>query len=463
MLTLFDYDHRKRRRDFLKIGAGGAAAWMMSSLMGNSVNANDLASLVKDRAVVFLFLHGGPSQIETFDPKMTAPQGIRSATGEVATRIPGVTFGGTFPKLAGLADKFSIIRSFQAGDGNHDIKPIVGKSTRGANLGSLFTRICGANHPITGMPRNVALFPRAVDPSTQPGTTSFGNFSSTGTLGSAYAPFQPGAGGDAQTALQLALPRERFDDRQSLLTNLDRLRRTVDANGAVQGLDRFQQQAFTAILGGVSRAFEWEREDRKTIERYDTAPLVHPESISRKWNNYNNYVDNVKSLGKLLLLSRRLCEAGSGFVMVTTNFVWDMHSDVNNAGVEEGMQYMGWPLDHAVSAFIEDLEQRGLSDKIMLVVTGEMGRTPRINDRGGRDHWGDLTPLLVYGGGTKGGQVIGHSSRDAGSPASEPIRNEHLVSTVLHSLMDVGRLRTLTGVPDDIIRATSADPIPGLM
>ena len=159
-----------------------------------------------------------------------------------------------------------------------------------------------------------------------------------------------------------------------------------------------------------------------------------------------------------------MCESGCGFVTVTTNFVWDMHADVNNATVEEGMQYMGWPLDYAVSALIEDLESRGLDDRIMLVVTGEMGRTPKINAKGGRDHWGGLTPLMVYGGGLKGGQVIGQSTTDASAPASTPIRLEHLVATVMHNLLDMGKLRTMTGIPNDLLRSmTAAEPIEELV
>src|SRR5207249_4572831 len=139
-------------------------------------------------------------------------------------------------------------------------------------------------------------------------------------------------------------------------------------------------------------------------------------------------------------LARRLCERSCGFVPVTTSFVWDMHADVNNATMVEGMGYMGRPLDHALSAFIEDVEARGLSEKILLVVCGEMGRTPRINKKGGRDHWGNLGPLLLYGGGLKMGQVIGQSTRDAGSPNTEPVRIRHLVATVLHTLLDVGQV-----------------------
>jgi uncharacterized protein (DUF1501 family) len=190
---------------------------------------------------------------------------------------------------------------------------------------------------------------------------------------------------------------------------------------------------------------------------------VRPDQISKAWNNYNNYVDNAKSLGKLLLLARRLCEAGCGFVTVTTNFVWDMHADVNNATIDEGMQYMGQPFDHAVSAFIEDTHARGLDDKILLVCSGEMGRTPKINARGGRDHWGGLTPLLLSGGGLNMGQVIGQSTRDAGEPHTEPLGIEHLLATIMHTLIDVGELRIRRSVPTDVARAiTGPSVIPGV-
>src|SRR5262249_36765115 len=159
------------------------------------------------------------------------------------------------------------------------------------------------------------------------------------------------------------------------------------------------------------------------------------------------YVDNAKALGKLLLLARRLCERGCGFVTVTTNFVWDMHADVNNAGVAEGMRYMGQPLDHAVAAFLEDVAVRGLSGPIPLVVCGEMGRTPKINKNGGRDHWGNLAPLLLAGGGLKMGQVVGHSDHEAGTPQSDPVRIPNLVATILHRLFDVGELRVVRGMP----------------
>jgi uncharacterized protein (DUF1501 family) len=162
------------------------------------------------------------------------------------------------------------------------------------------------------------------------------------------------------------------------------------------------------------------------------------------------------------LLARRLCERGCGFVTVTTNFVWDMHADSNNAGVAEGMRYMGLPMDHAISAFLEDVEARGLSDRILLVCCGEMGRTPRINKNGGRDHWGNLAPLLLAGGGLNMGQVIGRSTRNGGEPATQPVTIQNLVATIMHTLFDVGKLRVQRGLPLQMLPLTEWQPIAGL-
>jgi hypothetical protein len=441
------------------MGLGGLA---LSSLPGSGAFAAN-SRLVTGRSVIFLFLHGGPSQIETFDPKMTAPSGIRSATGELSTRIPGITFGGTFPKLAQRADQFSIVRSFTTGDAIHDIKPVVGRATAGANLGTLYARVVGSNHPLTGMPTNAALFPQSVEPSCQPAQKQFGNFESTGNLGSAFAPFVPGAGGDLQQDMQLAIPLNRLGDRRLLLSELDRARLTLAGKGSSAGLDHLREQAFSTIMGGVAGAFDLSKEDPRTIARYDTSHLMTADQIDRKWKNHKFYADHVATLGRLLLMARRLCEAGCGFVTVTTNFVWDNHADVNNAGSAEGLRYCGIPLDHAVAAFLDDVAERGLSEKILLVCCGEMGRTPRINKNGGRDHWGNLAPLLLAGGRLKMGQVIGRSTRDAGEPASEPVRIPNLVATIVHSLFDIGELRVTRGVPNEVLQAaTTVEPIAGL-
>jgi uncharacterized protein (DUF1501 family) len=221
-----------------------------------------------------------------------------------------------------------------------------------------------------------------------------------------------------------------------------------------------RDQAYRLLTGGLADAFDLSREDPRLVARYDTAPLVRPDAISRAWKNYDHYVDNAKTLGKLLLQARRLCERGCGFVTVTTSFVWDMHADENNAPMEEGMRYMGAPLDHALSALVEDIHARGLQDKVLLVACGEMGRTPRLNAKGGRDHWGNLGPLLFCGGGLPMGRVIGRSSRDGSEPASEPVTPKHLVATLLGTLFDIGQLRLVPNLPREFSQtAASWEPI----
>ena len=389
-----------------RVGLGGL---QLTDLLHGKAYADSGTSLLKDKAVIFLFLHGGPSQTSTFDPKMTAPAGIQSATGELHTKIPGITLGGRFPKQSAQADKFSVVRSFVTGDGNHNIKPIVGRDTLKAIPGSLYARVQGTNRPGSGIPTNVALFPKAVVEGAQPAVTNFGDFISAGILVNGYRPFVPGAQGEVLENMRLQFDRHHLDDRRHLLKGRDLIRRSMDLYGVLIELDRIQQQVFDTSVGRVAEAFDLSREHPETIARYDTASMLRPDGINRHWNNHKSYVDNVQSLGKLLLLARRLCEAGCGFVTVTTNFVWDIHSDANNAD-EEGMCYMSGLLDQALSAFIEDLYQRGMDDRIMLVACGEMGRTPRINDRGGRNHWGGMAPLLITGGGSKMGQVVGQSA-----------------------------------------------------
>jgi hypothetical protein len=447
------------RRTFLRVGTLGLGGLSLAHLLGARAAAGDTTALT-DRAVIFLFQHGGPSQFETFDPKMTAPADIRSTTGEIDTTLPGITFGSTFPRLAKLAHKLAVVRSYVPGDANHDAKPIVHPETLGANLGSFYARVAGLNHPATGIPTNVLLYPQALGPGAQPPVQGLGNFPATGPLGNAYAPFMPGGGGSLQKDMRLTIARDRLDDRRALLTRLDNLRREVDRTGSMEAMDRYTAQAFDVILRGVANAFDLSKEDPKLVDRYDTAPLVNSDAIRKKWNNRKYYLDHARSVGKLLLLARRLCEAGCGFVTINTNFVWDMHSDVNNAPPAEAMPYVGGPFDHAVSALIEDLEQRGLSDRILLVCCGEMGRTPRINKNGGRDHWGNLGPLLLYGGGLHGGRVIGSSTRDGGEPASEPVTVRNLIATIMHVLFNVGEVRLLPGINGDVSRViTEGEPI----
>jgi uncharacterized protein (DUF1501 family) len=445
------------RREFLRVGSLALGGFTLADLA--AARAAEGENLLTGKSVVFLFMHGGPPQIETFDPKMGAPSEIRSVTGEVKTSLPGVSYGSTFPQLARLAHKTAVVRSFVTGDGNHNIKPLVCPDTYGANPGSIFARVAGNNHFRTGVPTNIALFPRAVNPDAQPANHSFGNFLSPGKFGAAYVPFEPGGGGQLQKDMTLAIAKDRLGDRRELLQRLDDLQRAFEAGAGGEGTDPFREQAFGMLLAGVSKAFDLSAESPRLIERYDTSKLIAADNVSSKWKNRKNYLDHIHSLGRQMLLARKLCEAGCGFVTVTTNFVWDFHADENNATVQEGLRYVGAPFDHAVSAFIEDVESRGLGNKILLIACGEMGRTPKINKNGGRDHWGGLAPLLIYGGGLKMGQVIGDSTRDGGEPNAAPVTPRHLMATIAHTLFDLGRLRVARGLPDEIVKLTEYDPI----
>jgi hypothetical protein len=459
-----DTASRLGRREFLRIGGLGLGGMTLADQIGLQAALRNGSSAVKDRSVIFLFMHGGPSQFETFDPKMDAAAEIRSATGEIRTTLPGITFGGTFQKLARIADKFSVVRSFVTGDGVHDIKTIVGKDTLKANIGSLYSRVAGPLNRESGMPTNVALFPQAVASGTMPPFLKFGDFTSGGEMGSAYRPFVPGAGGSAQADMTLSLPLDRLEDRRALLTSLDSWKREMDYSALVEGMAANQQMAFDVLRRGVSDAFDLSKEDPRLVARYDTAALLPKARINPQWKNIDHYADNAASLGKLLLLARRLCERGAGFVTVTTSFVWDMHADANNAPMTTGMDYVGRPFDHAVSALIEDIESRGLREKILLVCCGEMGRTPRINARGGRDHWGNLAPLMIYGGGLSMGQVIGQSARDGGEPSDNPVTIPDLIATIMNTLVDVGQVRLMEGMPNNLISLLGrGTPIRGLV
>lgn len=468
MLSFMDNRRGRSRRSFLRVGSLALGGLALPQLLAAKAAGATNAKVLRDKAVVFLFMHGGPSQIETFDPKMSAPAEIRSVTGEVQTTMPGVTFGGTFPRLAERAKRLAIVRSFSfEGRGNHDLRPLIGPETFDAHLGSIYASVAGTNRPDSGMPNNVMLFPRSVDPTSSPYSEAYGRFDRTGSLGAAYAPLIPGtvsSGGSMQQDMRLTLSRDRLDDRRQLLASLDGVKRQLQ----VPGVDDYRRQAFETILGGAEQAFDLSRENPRTIEKYDTSRLFNPESVrlgpdGKQKGFFRNYVDHGKTLGKELLLARRLVEAGCGFVALTSNFVWDMHADGNNPRVEAGMNFSGTVFDHAVSVFLDDLRDRGLADKVLVVAVGEMGRSPKIDENGGRTHWHKSAALMLSGGGLPMGQVIGQSTRDAGQPATEPMTVAHLYATIFHTLFDVGQLRIQQGVSREVLNvATAAEPISGL-
>jgi uncharacterized protein (DUF1501 family) len=450
MLTLSDRKPNRTcsgtsRRDFLKIGALGLGGLTLPNLLAAKAAA---PQAVHDKAVVLLFLQGGPPQHETFDPHMEAPEEYRCATGEVKTKLPGVSFGSTFPKLAAMADRLAVVRSYQSRNGGHTYGEVLSANNSAkATVSAISAYLGGTVNATTGIPNNVVVLPEAV----KEGLKLKGNFetgalptlTTPGILGSQYEAFNPVGGAAMKKAMELRLPTEQFEDRKKLLAAFDDARRESELSFA--RVDKFQQQAFDIIARGVGEAFDVSREDEKVAEKYDTTKLFNME----EWTKYVNMNRTSNLLGRQMLLARRLVENGVGFVTVS-DCGWDLHADGNSAKGMTAMEVLGRQVDHAVAAFLDDLRDRGMEDRVLLVVTGEMGRSPKLNKKGGRDHWGDLTPLLIAGGGMKVGQVIGKSDGQGGRPATDPLTPPNLVATILHFLFDVPQLRLRTDIPRDL-------------
>jgi len=447
----------------LKIGALGLGGLTLPNMLAAGALAAGSKPAVSGKSVVLLFLHGGPPHIELFDPKMTAPSEIRSITGEVQTNLPGITFGGTFPQLATLADKFTVVRSYGSKNSGHTYGRVVsGDNPTKAAMSAIYAKIAGNNHPTTGMPRNVHILPEAIQEDLKLDsnfeTSALPTVVTAGSLGKTYQAFDPSGGGPLTEAMQLRIAEQRLTDRRHLLTGLDQLRRRVDDSKLLDRVDNYQQQAFEMITRGIADAFDLSKEDPATLAKYDTTGIFKMDELTR----YYDMRRATNLLGHQMLLARRLCEAGCGFVTVS-DCGWDYHANNNSPKQMAGIWPMGNQVDHAVAAFIRDLHERGLQDDILLVVTGEMGRTPRINKNGGRDHYGELTSLLLAGGGLKTGGVIGQSDRTASRPNSTPYTPKELLGTIVHTLFNVDVLRVARGVPRDLLSVIeSSRPIDGL-
>lgn len=445
------------RREFLRVGALSLGGLSLPGFL----QASD-ASFVYDKAVVMLNLQGGPSQHETFDPKMDAPSDIRSVFGETHTSLPGVRFGSDLKRLAKLADRMAIVRSYRHGIGSHGpaaLHVAAGGNPTGACMGSLYANAAGLTNPRTGLPRNTILIPKAIGEEFKDLNAVPSRVTDTGSLSSTFKAFDPSNGGTLLEDMKLNIPAGRFDDRKALLSELDRLRRFADQK--VENSSTFEQQAMDIVLRGVGEAFNLANEDPRTLDRYDTGH-IKPSAAVQARNSYAKMFSPI-ALGKQMLMARRLVEAGCGFVTVTCTG-WDMHGGGKEYTIADGIPVQTAAVDKAASAFIEDIIDRGLYEKVLLVITGEFGRTPKINKNGGRDHWGNLCPLVFVGGGLKMGQVIGESDRQGGAPISNPVSSSHLLGTIMHTLLDVGELRTRVGLAPEVINAiTAGQPIPQLV
>ena len=424
------------RRRFIECSlfAGSAGLSLADVLRLRAANSRP-GSSTKETAVIQIWLGGGPSQFETFDPKPAAPIEFRGPYGSISTPMPGVRYCETMPRTAQVIDRTAIIRTVSHTTNGH---------LEGAHwLSTGYRRAGQTYYPSTGA--IASRFRGPVRPGLPPYVRISEEFTrnptiaavmGAGYLGAAHAgfvvrqdPFQSDYDARkierATANLKLAddLTLARTVDRQSLLAELDRLRRNIDATGEIAGVDEFNRSALQIVTSGAARkAFDLSRESRATRERYGT----------HRW-------------GQMGLLARRLVESGVTFVTMNTgpdSLCWDWHRNIVNDkrpadgsdGPSRGMDISGPPLDQMLAALVADLYERGLDKRVLLLVWGEFGRTPRINATGGRDHWGALMSILMAGGGLRVGQVIGESTRKGEAPANRPVHPNDVLTMVYRHL-----------------------------
>ncbi len=412
------------RRGAIQAGVLTAAGLSLPDLFRNKAEA---ASTTNDKSVILIWLDGGPSHLESYDPKPEAPAEYRGPFRAVATNTPGIQISETLTGQAKLTDKMAILRSIHHDTGDHFAAAhwmLTGRfGSTSANkdqvfpsVGSYVSRVCGGR--LSGIPPYVGL-PAAQSIYIYPG------YQGAAYLGSTYDPFdvQPNQKylGHSYTA-EIKRPEcldnftiadsGRFQGRLGLLDHLDGVRRQLDRDGMMDSMDRYQQQAVDLMLGGHARdAFDMEQEDPKVRERYGPGP----------WGHYT-------------CMARRLVAAGVRFVTVDMPH-WDHHSNI-----EKGHGSSMRAMDRAVSALIEDLDARGMLDDVLVLVMGEFSRTPRLNSGQpgipipGRDHWGNAISAMLAGGGIRGGQVVGATSHKGEYPVERPLKPGDLLATVYHLL-----------------------------
>lgn len=431
------------RRDFLTIGALGFGGLTLADLLRLEATAGIGSSR---KAVINIHLDGGPSQLDTIDPKPDAPSEIRGPFAAIATRLPGVQISELLPKLAARADRLVLVRSLIGSAGAHDafqcqsgyrkrdLESLGGRPALGCVVSKLLST------PRDPVPAFVDLLQ---------GRALVRNSARPGFLGPSYQPFRPDIshlferqlepgmknelkrlGGEHSIRLKLdaQLSAGRLDSRQSLLASLDRVRRQVDSSGMMDAMDRFHQQAIGILTSGaLADALDFEKEDPRMLDRY-TAPQ------SDRGKKF--YTAEGPAAARKFLLARRLIEAGVRCVSVSISD-FDTHSDNFPR-----MRHLLPTLDHGLSVLLDDLSDRGMLDDVTVVAWGEFGRTPRIDAKtGGRHHWPQVSPAILAGGGISAGQVIGATDREAGAPTSRPVHYKDIIATLYRNLgLDARRL-----------------------
>src|SRR5579871_6293699 len=397
------------RRSFLRVGFLGMAGLSLADHLRMQAAAREAGRATKDTAVILFYMNGGPSHIDTYDPKPDAPLEFRGEFKAIPTNVPGIYVSEHLPKQARLMDKMAIVRSLTHSNAGHGMAshwmmtgyapPLEISDNLNPSCGSITARMRGANAP--RLPAYVCL------PNQPPSANA-------AYLGVAYNPFSPGGDPNApdfqvrDLRLTSRVDMERFKDRRGLREGLDKLRRQRDIEGVAEGYDRFYHDAFDIVTSeDCKKAFNLEKEEPRLRDRYGR-----------------------DTFGQSALLARRLIEAGVTFVAVDTTYGWDTHGD--NFQILRATNLP--PFDRTVSALIADLHDRGLDKRVLVVCYGEFGRTPRVNGTAGRDHWPGAMFAVMAGGGLKMGQVIGSTDGRGEYPRTRPVGPQDVLATMYHVL-----------------------------
>ena len=422
------------RRSVLRIGSLGFTAGLSLADILRASNAKTDST----KSVIMVYLCGGPTQFETFDPKPNAPVEIRGSFQPTATKIPGIQYCELLPRLSAINDKFSIIRSlvgmenrhesFQCYSGRPGGRPQDGEPAGGwPTFGSVISRELGAGS-------NGAL--PYVDASPQMGYQPYANRgihdnaskrSWPGFTGMGHIPFAVEAEVKKDLILN-GISLDRLGQRERLLKQVNNIR----ASAETSGIDSFQEKAFGILTSSnMARALDLENEPKKVRDWYGDPVTTDPSFGAPPQSSQH------------LLLARRLVEAGVRCVTVAFG-AWDWHS--NREGTIEYLSNRYLPnFDRAISVLLTDLEQRGLSEQVQVIVWGEFGRTPRINAKGGRDHWERTQSVLIAGGNVQPGRTIGTTDKQGGVPIERPIHTQEVFATMYQHLgLDVNSIK----IPD---------------
>ena len=364
------------------------------------------------KAVIMIYMPGGPAHQDMYDLKMEASREIRGEFKPIKTRVPGIEICELLPRLARNMDKLIPIRSIVGAKDRHEsFQCLTGRlnerqPTGGwPEMGSSLSELHGSTIP--GVPPFVALSPRMQHRPYNNGKSGF--------LGSAHAPFKPMDEGKEDLTLT-GITLDRLDDREKLLHRFDQFRRDVDNSRAMEGFDAFTQQAFGILTSSqLSEALDLDKENPKVRERYGKGTGKHQG-------------DGAPRLNEQFLLARRLVEAGVRCVTLSYSF-WDWHDNNFELGRENLPDF-----DRAMASLVEDLHNRGLDQDVTVIAWGEFGRTPRINKKGGRDHWPRVSSALLAGGGMRTGQVIGSTTKDGGEALARPVHFQEVFASLYHNL-----------------------------